>query len=202
VCIVSSTTHQLDLTTDLIVLPWHDPLIDPIGFDPRSAYVEQFWLGILGPSTVWLLRRIATGFDHFPNGFEMPITDTAGALGLASGGRHSPFSRTLLRCIQFTMAREDPYGISVRRRIPPLNDRQIGRLPAPLRDAHKQWLAAETEEARQVQQDYRARLVAASLQQAGDDAEEIERQLVALGTPAAIAALVTNDLRAQDAGGR
>ena len=48
-----------------VVLPWHDALIDPIGFDPRSAYVEQFWLGILGPSTVWLLRRIASGFDHF-----------------------------------------------------------------------------------------------------------------------------------------
>ena len=69
----------------------------------------------------------------------------------------------------------------MRRRIPPLNDRQVSRLPAQLRYAHHAWLAAEGTEARFAQQDYRARLVAASLHQAGDDAEEIERQLVVLG---------------------
>ena len=31
---------------------WSDPLIDRLGHDPRSAYVEQFWLSVLGPSTV------------------------------------------------------------------------------------------------------------------------------------------------------
>ena len=97
---MSSISPEFDVAWDLIVLPWHDQGVDVIGFDPRSAHVEQFWFGNLGPSTVWLLRRIATGFDHFPNGFEMPVTETAGALGLASGGRHSPFYRTLLSCIQ------------------------------------------------------------------------------------------------------
>ena len=198
---MSSISPEFDLASDLIVLPWHDPVVDATGFDPRSAYVEQFWLGILGPSTVWLLRRIATGFDHFPNGFEMPVSETAGALGLASGGRHSPFCRTLVRCIQFNMAKEEPYGIGVRRHIPPLNDRQVSRLPAQLRQAHHAWLAAEGTEARLAQQEYRARLVAASLHQAGDDAEEIERQLVALGTPAAVAASVSGELRVQAVGG-
>jgi hypothetical protein len=197
-----SSAPQLDLTTDLIVLPWHDADVDAIGFDPRSAYVEQFWLGILGPSTIWLLRRVATGFDHFPNGFEMPITDTAEALGLGVGGRHSPFARTLMRCIQFNMAREESYGIAVRRRIPPLNERQVGRLPAPLRQAHREWLDAEGQDAQRVRHDYRARLVAASLYEAGDDAEQIERQLVTLGTPAAMAASVTDEIRVQAAGGR
>jgi hypothetical protein len=37
--------------TTLTVRPWPDGVIDALGHDPRSAYVEQFWLGILGPST-------------------------------------------------------------------------------------------------------------------------------------------------------
>ena len=47
------------LTTDPVfpipapyVEPWPDPVIDELGHDPRSAYVERFWLPVLGPSTV------------------------------------------------------------------------------------------------------------------------------------------------------
>ena len=33
------------------VEPWPDPVIDELGHDPRSAYVETFWLPVLGPTT-------------------------------------------------------------------------------------------------------------------------------------------------------
>jgi hypothetical protein len=33
----------------LRIEPWADPVIDHLGHDPRSAYVEHFWLPILGP---------------------------------------------------------------------------------------------------------------------------------------------------------
>jgi hypothetical protein len=33
-------------------MPWIDPVVDRRGHDPRSTYVEQFWLGTLGPSGV------------------------------------------------------------------------------------------------------------------------------------------------------
>lgn len=40
-----------DLSTDLLTIrPWPDEVIDALGHDPRSAYVERFWLGVLGPS--------------------------------------------------------------------------------------------------------------------------------------------------------
>lgn len=82
----------------LHVTPWPDPVIDSLGHDPRSPYVEQFWLGILGPSTTWLLRLLATGLEAEPEGFELPLADAARALGLASrNGRHSPFVRSLAR---------------------------------------------------------------------------------------------------------
>ena len=33
---------------------WNDPPIDTVGFDPRSPYVERYWLAVLGPSsTKW-----------------------------------------------------------------------------------------------------------------------------------------------------
>ncbi len=36
----------------LTVEAWPDPVIDQLGHDPRSAYVERFWLGVLGPSRI------------------------------------------------------------------------------------------------------------------------------------------------------
>src|SRR4051794_22153202 len=59
------------------IVPWIDRLIDPLGHDPRSLYVEQFWLGILGPSTTWLLRRLADRFQRDPDGFDLALEDTA-----------------------------------------------------------------------------------------------------------------------------
>ncbi|HZB70494.1 MAG TPA: hypothetical protein VE395_00045, partial [Acidimicrobiales bacterium] len=62
-------------TDDLHVRPWPDPVIDAVGVDPRSAYVERFWLGILGPSTTWLLRRLAAGLEAEPAGFSLSLVE-------------------------------------------------------------------------------------------------------------------------------
>src|SRR5205807_3668116 len=35
----------------LLIRPWADEVIDALGFDPRSNYVEKYWLGVLGPSS-------------------------------------------------------------------------------------------------------------------------------------------------------
>src|ERR1700722_867508 len=116
----------------LTVSPWVDEVIDSLGFDARSPYVERFWLGVLGPSTTWLLRRIAAGFDTAPEGFELSLGETARALGLGDrGGRHSPFLRTVNRMIQFELAQVLSAGngeLAVRRRLPPLSRRQTARL--------------------------------------------------------------------------
>jgi hypothetical protein len=121
----------LTFSTDtLSIRPWADEVVDALGFDPRSPYVERFWLGVLGPSTTWLLRRTAAGFDSMPEGFDLPLAETARALGLGDrGGRHSPFLRSVNRTIQFGMAMvTGPSELSVRRRLPPLARRQVDRL--------------------------------------------------------------------------
>jgi hypothetical protein len=163
-------------------------VVDPVGYDPRAAYVEQFWLGILGPSSIWLLRRIAVGFDTWPDGFEIDLAETAAALGLGTSGRNSPFSRTLHRLIQFGMAQPASFGLAVRRRLPPLTTRQVGRLPHRLQDAHRAWVEQDDVATRVHIDRQRARTIARDLVAFGDPTDQVEHHLRALGVHPAVTA--------------
>ena len=175
---IAAPQFATDVAT-LTVRPWPDAVIDQVGHDPRSAYVEQFWLGVLGPSTTWLLRRLAAGLETEPAGFELALADTARALGLGDrGGRHSPFMRALGRCCQFGLAQpHDRATLAVRRKLPPLNRRQVERLPAGLQEAHRRWQEAQLRTADGERLRVRARRLALSLLELGEDLEATERQL-------------------------
>jgi hypothetical protein len=164
----------------LSISPWDNEIIDRVGFDPRSPYVERFWLGVIGPSTTWLIRRIAAGFDASPDGFEMPLGETARALGLGDrGGRHSPFLRTVNRMIQFELAQvTGPDQLAVRRRLPPLSRRHTVRLSPALQEAHERWQSEQLEEPEAEAQRRRSRQLALSLLELGEDREAVERQLL------------------------
>ena len=167
-------------TETVMVRPLVDEVVDRLGFDPRSAYVERFWLGVIGPSTTWLLRRIAAGFDASPDGFPMPMGETARALGLGErGGRNSPFLRTLNRMVQFDLARVGgPAEIHVVRRLPPLSRRHTARLSPALQEAHQRWQEAQVDTVPGEGDRRRSRQLALSLMELGEGAEEVERQLV------------------------
>lgn len=158
---------------------WSDPVIDQLGHDPRSAYVEKFWLPILGPSSVWLLRRIADGLDRHPGGFELDLVDTAQSLGVGMrGGRNAPLLRTFERCCRFGAARmHGTSSISVRRRLAPLTRTQTERLPNSLRAEHEQWLSRPQGAPAFEQMQARARSLALSMLQLGEDNQSVERQL-------------------------
>lgn len=166
--------------TSLIIRPWPDDVIDALGFDPRSAYVETFWLGILGPSTTWLLRRIATGLEAQPGGFTLDLSDCARRLGLGDrGGRHSPFMRALTRLVQFDLAQlHGAETLAVRRRVPPLTRRQVVRLPDSLQAQHHAWQRAQLQAPPEESQRQRCRQLASTLLDMGEDLEAIERQLL------------------------
>jgi hypothetical protein len=166
-------------TETLEICPWPDAVIDAVGHDPRSHYVEEFWLGILGPSTTWLLRRMAAGLEASPGGFTMRLGDTAKALGLGDkGGRHSPFMRALGRVCQFDLGQlHDEGTLAVRRKLPPLNRRQVGHLPDVLRQAHERWQEEQLRIPAVEGMRRRCRRLALSLVELGEDLEGTERQL-------------------------
>jgi hypothetical protein len=164
----------------LHIRPWPDEVIDSLGFDPRSAYVETYWLSVLGPSTTWLLRRLVAGLEGQPEGYSLSLAETARSLGLSDrGGRSSPFVRAVSRTIKFDLATpEGPEELAVRRKVPPLSQRQIDHLPPGLQTAHRRW---QEEQLRVPSGDLlrrRGRLLALSMIELGDDLDVAEYRLL------------------------
>ncbi|MEZ5139831.1 MAG: hypothetical protein R2711_14025 [Acidimicrobiales bacterium] len=146
---MSRPSLPFDLPLDRIrVTPWHDPVVEAVGYDPRSPYVERFWLALLGPSTTLLLRRVAAALEVSPDGFDLDLDETARAIGLGMrAGANGPFLR----------------AIGPHRAVPPLPtgrsgrhrraDAHLGPHPPPARAVapslqaeHDEWVRAAPEE--------------------------------------------------------
>jgi hypothetical protein len=137
-----TTRHPADVHDWLVVhdpLPvsaWIDRHVDTTGVDARSAYVETYWLGLLGPSCVLVARRLVAWLDAEPAGFEISLAALASTLGLGSStGRRAPVVRTLTRLVDFHLANIDQ-TFAIRRKFPPLTARQSARLPDHLAATH------------------------------------------------------------------
>lgn len=169
---------EVGTDTRMRIVPWLDPVADPHGVHPCSRYVELYWLGIIGPSTTWLLRRLSYGLEMHPTGLDVDLVEMARSLGLGERmGKNSPFRRALQRLCTFELARpHGPQAMAVRIRIPPLPLRHLGRLPESLQASHRRWLAEQRlPEVEQMRR--RARRLAGGLAASGADRAEIERQL-------------------------
>jgi hypothetical protein len=120
--------------------PWLDPIVDERGHDPRSAYVERFWLSVIGPTATWIMRRLAEGFDTEPSGFTLDLNHTACSMGLSfERGSNSPFGKALHRCVMFGLAHPLSDGFAVRRRLPTVPQRHLKRLPDDVQATHEEW---------------------------------------------------------------
>jgi hypothetical protein len=107
-------------------------------FDVRDAYVERYWLPVLGPSCVLALRRLADALEQSPHGLEIPLGALARSVGLGSGvGRCSPIVRTLTRLDDFGFAHAACDEYAVRVTAPPLSRSQVRRLPDFLAELHR-----------------------------------------------------------------
>lgn len=173
-------TTEFNSCTTLDICPWPDELIDGLGFDPRSAYVETYWLAILGPSTTWLMRRLVAGLDLQPDGFALSLAETARSLGLSDrGARKSPFVRAVCRTIKFELAvAAGPELLAVRRKMPPLSQRQVEHLPPSLQASHVRWQEDQLQVPSGDLLRRRGRLLALSMIELGDDLEVAEYRLL------------------------
>lgn len=167
----------------LHVVPWNDPVLDTLGHDPRSLYVETYWLPTLGPTALLLLRHLADRFDRDPKGVDLTVADASQKLGLGHrDGNSSPIVRTLGRLAQFDLSCEDGMGtVAVRRNLPPINRRHVRRLPSDLQVSHAEWAEARLSETTIVAARKNARRLAVMLIEQGDDFDHVERVLHATG---------------------
>ena len=170
-------------------MPWEDPVVEATGIDARAAYVELFWLPVLGPTAVWLLRRIADRFDAEPAGFDLDLDRTAAGLGIGGlDSRHAPLRRALRRCARFRLVRPcGPGEVAVRRTVGPLPRRLLDRLPEDLRAHHDRCELAERPPPGDVPARRRARLLALDLAALDVPRTAIERRLLAWGVHPALA---------------
>lgn len=175
---MTSTLEGIIFGAHLELEPFPDPVIDALGHDPRSTYVERFWLPVLGPSTTLLLRLLIDRLESSPEGLRIDIAESARALGLGERqGRHGPFLRSIARAIDFDMVRYlRPGVIGVRHSLPTLSHRHLARLPESLQREHANavQLAGTTTDlmVRRGQQ------LALSLLALGESTQDAQRQLM------------------------
>ena len=167
----------------LSISAWPDPVIDTLGHDPRSDYVERFWLPTLGPTTLLLLRRLASHLDLEPDGCALDVADLSQALGLgAREGTSSPLFRSLDRLTQFELAcSAASRTYAVRRTVPPVNRRHVQRLPISLQRAHDAWLEERLTSTPLEHARTRARRLAFMLFEQGDELSSVEHALLGIG---------------------
>ncbi len=164
--------------TEIWIEPWPDPVTDELGHDPKSPYVERFWLGILGPSATWLLRSVSYGFDVAPNGFALAPIETARVLGIGDRtGKHSPLQRALGRLCTFDLAYRRGDTLVVRARVPWLEPRQVQRLSANLVAEHRLWEDAELQNSAVHATRRRAATLALSTARTGGSSSDVVRVL-------------------------
>ena len=134
----SSVQAWLAQHDPLHVIPWRDPVVEAVGYDPRSRYVETYWLAILGPSAILAARRLVTGLDESSGGFTIPLAPFAAQLGVGNRtGLNSPVVRTLGRIAIFGLASVRGDAYAVRLAFPPLARRHLCRLPEHLAEIHR-----------------------------------------------------------------
>jgi hypothetical protein len=183
----------------LRITRWSDPVVDRHGVHPCSRYVELYWLGVIGPSTTWLLRRLSYGLEVHDDGFDLHLAECARSLGLGERlGKNSPFCRALQRLCTFGLARaQGPGGLAVRTVIPPLPLRHVQRLPTSLQRSHRRWLDERSlTEGEQIRR--RAERLAGELAGAGKERTEIERRLAEWQFHPAVAFAAANGAVAAD----
>ena len=122
----------------LMVVPLRDPVVEAVGHDPRSAYVESFWTPILGPSAVMAARHLSGRLEGSPEGVTVSLAVLARQLGLGAGtGRNAPLIKSLARLTVFGLARSEGDVYALRLSFPPLARRHLRRLAPQLVEGHR-----------------------------------------------------------------
>lgn len=126
---------------DLHAVPHPVAPVRRAGFPLDHPYLEQCWTGVIGPSSVLLLRRCTSLWrESMP--VQLATAELGAHLGLGKGsGRNSPIWHTVERLLRFRFAAMPQAGeLHVYTEVPPVSARQMERLPAWCRREHDRLL--------------------------------------------------------------
>lgn len=124
------------------VTAWRDSVVDRIGYRPDSLYTETFWLPLVGPTSLWVMRRMARWLDDSPDGYAMPLQPLAREVGLTGEAKpSSPVVRSLVRLTHFRFLAVQGDVLACRCVLPPLSRGNVARLPGHLQAQHGEWMA-------------------------------------------------------------
>lgn len=131
---MSRQLHQQETQRLLASYPpvWNLELTPGPGPHPiDSTYVEVRWLQVLGPSALWLARRLALTASAVGTPTTVEIAKVARAIGLGAGtGYSSPIVKTAARLVVFRVASVIPGGLSVPASLPDLPEYHVKRIAA------------------------------------------------------------------------
>ena len=110
------------------------------GHDARSRYVEEFWLPVLGPTCIVILRHLADLLRGHSS-FGISLKELPHHFGLGSGcGPNSVFGRSITRLVAFEMAElQGPSSVLVNTVVSWLSDAQVAHLHPWLQIRHRYW---------------------------------------------------------------
>ena len=126
-------------TPDRIIQLSQNPNLHPHGqHHPTSVYVERYWLPIIGPSCLMILRATQDLVDRYPNPLGPYIEMEAQELGHHFGTRSARrFLGKLTRLQDFGLANEvAPDMWFIASRIPNLTTKQAQTLPPAMANDH------------------------------------------------------------------
>jgi hypothetical protein len=107
----------------------------------RGQYVEEFYLPLLGPTCIAMLRHFAAALDQVDS-YRMPLHVLPQLFGLGMAhNRHSLFGRTIRRLARFGIAQvAGPTELHVKTAVPWLTAAQLTRLHRQLQVRHDRWV--------------------------------------------------------------
>jgi hypothetical protein len=122
----------------LTVQRWADPVVEKWGFSVNSVYSEAVLLPILGPASVFCLRRLSAWATANPTGVEVDTRQLARDLGLGDNlGRNAAITRTVRRLCHFDMTRWAGDQLWVRTSVAPVPERHLARLSPGIVQLHQ-----------------------------------------------------------------
>lgn len=114
---------------------WRDALTEEHGFPMIGEYVEKFWLPVVGPSAMWLARKLvclmpgSAGVDR-----EVDMEALATSIGIQPGLYvNAPATKSIYRLIRFGMARREDDTIDIRSHVGHVPPALARRFPEALR---------------------------------------------------------------------